>query len=343
MDQIQKSFWKRPEGKVGAAVLPLMLIGGGLAVWVYLLPFLVSLLANTFLALGMIAVLIFLFFVAINPNVHAAVEFLFKRGMYKMTDALYKIDPVGVLRVATANMFNRVRDMKELKQQLAGHIQLLARTIQSNLAASQKSASIAEQESTNKYDKFVEKRQADRLANSNVDYRASLAQLQGIDQCLDTYIKVTTALAKDSTNEADNLEKDRNNLLKSHRILKSAAKTLKGHEEAMQMFNQGAQIIATERVQLLSEVDNFAQLITDTVGAIDINAGIIGTNDASVNEWSNNAAVLERKVDLLLLGSGSPNVLATVVSNTPSKAAARVTGPGTNRKSYSDMFGDDNK
>ena len=328
MDQldIQRSFWKRPEGKVGAVVLPLALVILGGATWIWLLPFMVSILANTLLTLGMGALLVFLIMAAFDKNVQAAAQFLFKRGMYQLTDSLYRIDPVGVLRVAITNMKQRIEDMTELKQQLKQHIQFLGRLIQSNAIASQRSAATAQREGTNKYDKFVEGRQADRLAGSNMDYKAALEQLQGVDKCLTTYIDVTTALAKDSTNEADNLEEKRNNLLKSHRILKAAAKTLKGHEEAMNMFNHGAQIIANERVQLLSEVDNFAQLITDTVGSIDIQAGIIGTDDAKVNEWTNSAAVLERKVDILLLGPGSsakPLELPASNSREPVKVTGR--------------------
>lgn len=334
--QIQKSFWRRPEGKTGMLMLPILVGALGLGLWVYALPFIVWALANTILALGMIAVLVFLFFVAINPNVHAAVEFLFKRSMYHLTDAIYKIDPIGVLRVAVLNMEQRVRDMTELKEQLQKHIRLLVATMRNNEAESNRSAARAGNESTNKYDKFVESRQADRLKNSNVDYQSALNQLKGIDSCLDTYIKVTTALAKDSTNEANTRERDRNNLLRSHRILKQAAKTLKGHEEAMNMFNHGVQIIVDERLTLLSEVDSFAQLITDTVGSIDINAGIIGTDSDSVNGWERSAAVLERKVDLLLLGPGTPDVLTNV---TKASNKSGVTVPAT--KSYSDLF--DNK
>ena len=340
---VQKSFWKKPEGKVGAIMLPLMLGGMGLAAWVYLLPFILSLLANTLAAVVMAAVLVFLFFTAINPNVHAAVEFLFKRGMYKMTDAIYRIDPIGVLRVAIINMNNKVREMAELKEQLSGHIKLLRRTIFNNATESKKAATAAE--GANKYDRFVESRQAERLANSNVDYKAALSQLEGIDKCLDTYIKVTMALAKDSKNEADIRERDRNNLLKSHRILKAAAKTLKGHEAAMDQFNHGVQIIVEERLQIVSEVDNFAQLITDTVGKIDINAGIIGTDSDSVHEWERNADVLEKKVDLLLLGPGQPNPLRGALDATPRPVAyANAPKAGQRgRKTYSDMFGDDDK
>ena len=325
MEQIQKSFWKRPEGKVGALVLPLLLGGVGLTIWVVILPFVLSVIANTLIVIPMIALLVALFFMAINPNVHAAVEFLFKRGMYNMTNAIYKIDPIGVLRVAVANMRQRVLDMGELKQQLQKHIRLLVQTMRNNEMESQRSTQRAGSDGTNKYDKFVEERQAARLQNSNLDYKAALTQLQGIDRCLDTYIKVTTALATDSDNEANVRERDRNNLLRSHKILRQAARTLQGHEEAMLMFNQGVQIIVDERLTLLSEVDSFAQLITDTVGGIDIQAGIVGTDSAAVNSWERNASVLEKKVDLLLLGPGNPKELSAVAGDSKPKALASST------------------
>jgi len=343
---VKKSYWEKPEGKLGAGLLTVGTVGAGIAgllFWSQIVTWVIALLANTLIAAGLGIAVITLFFLATNPNIQAAIEFLFKRGTYNLTNAIYTIDPIGVLRVAVMNMRKKVKEMTALKQDLAQHVKLLARTIRQNEAESQKAAQSLER--LDKYDRFVEKRQAERLANSNVDYRAALKQLQGIDACLDIYIKVTTALAQDSENEANNQEKDRNNLLKSHRILKAAAKTLKDHEAAMDMFNQGLEILVAERTNLLAEVDNFAQIITDAVGKIDVDAGIVGPDGNTVNEWEQNAHVLEKKVDLLLLGPGQPNPLNTAIDATPKNLAYanRTTKRVTGRSTYTDLFGDDDK
>lgn len=336
----KKTYWQKPEGKTGLALL----IGVGIAgllLWSQIVTWVVALLANTLLAMGLLAVITLLVVLAMDPNMRAAVEFLFKRGTYNLTNAIYKIDPIGVLRVAVINMWKKVKEMMGLKDQLSQQIKLTIRTMRQNEADSQKAAQAAE--SSDKYNRFVEQRQAERLAASNVDYQDVLKQLQGIDACLDIYIKVTTALARDSENEANNQEKDRTMLLKSHRILKQAAKTLKDHEEAMDLFNQGLEILVTERTNLLAEVDNFAQLITDAVGKIDVNAGIVGPDGKTVNEWEQNAHILEKRVDLLLLGPGQPNPLTNAIDATPRResVAARKRGSTPGSTTYNDLFGGD--
>lgn len=341
----KKTYWNKPEGKVGAGLLTAGAVGAGLAgifLWSQIVTWVIALLANTLIAIGLGLALILTFFLVTDPNIRAAVEFLFKRGTYNLTNAIYTIDPIGVLRVAVINMRKKVAEMTTLKEQLAQHIALMARTIRQNAAESMKASQAAE--NSDKYARFVEKRQAERLANSNIDYKAALQQLQGIDACLDIYIKVTTALAQDSENEADNQEKDRNNLLKSHRILKQAAKTLKDHEAAMDMFNQGLEILVNERTNLLAEVDSFAQLITDAVGKIDVSAGIVGPDGNTVNEWEANAHILEKKVDLLLLGPGKPNPLLTAIDATPKREPVGARKNRAGSKSYNDLFsGDEDK
>lgn len=350
MNQLaKKSYWQKPEGKVGAGLLaaaPFLAGIAGLFFWAQIVTWVVALLANTLLALGMIAVLIVLFFLATDPNIQAAVEYLFKRGTYTLTNAIYLIDPIGVLRVAAGKMWKSIKEMTGVKEQLSEHMKLLVRTIRQNMADASKATQAAEK--LDKYGRYVESRQAERLTNSNVDYQEALRQLQGVDTCLDLCIKIKTALAQDAENEADNQEKVRNHLLKSHRILKAAAKTLKDHQEAVDMFNQGLEILVNERTTLMAEVDSFSQLITDAVGKIDVSAGIVGPNGEQVTEWEQNAHVLEKKVDLLLLGPGKPNPLATAIDATPRRepVAARTNtskGKSPGSTTYNDLFGDDKK
>lgn len=94
-----KSFWKRPEGLVGAIFLIAILAGLGI-LFVSYLPLLVELAKNVlYLTLMIIAGagLLYMFF---DPRMRNLVWYAYKSMMRSLTGMFVTIDPIGILSKA---------------------------------------------------------------------------------------------------------------------------------------------------------------------------------------------------------------------------------------------------
>jgi hypothetical protein len=107
-----KSFWDRPEGKTGMLFL---LAGGiGAAFGLYLLlPFLITLVANTLYLVGLGVALFAVIYVLLNGTFQTLVKFGFKSLMRWITGIFVEIDPIGILR-------NFITQMKQQQESLTG-------------------------------------------------------------------------------------------------------------------------------------------------------------------------------------------------------------------------------
>lgn len=331
--QIQKTYWQRPEGKVGKTVLAATAIGAGVVGWFYLVPLIITLLANTLIAGALAVALVTSFIVVTNKDFQSLVSFLFKRGIYKATDTFYRIDPIGVLRVSISNLAERVKRMADIREQLGLQIQVNRRTIQANEVERRKNAEGA-QSAADKYDYYLKSRQAGRMEESNTTRKDMLTKMEHMYKVLELYSNVTNTLVIDLTAEADTREKDRRDMLRSLSVFKAAAKELKGHEQAIEMFNRGVAILVEEQQSVFSEIANFEEMITEAVTKIDMESGIFDKN--AIDQFD----VWEKKADSLLLGPGKRNILSQALDATPKSYA---NSPQSKRSTYADLFGDDKK
>lgn len=324
--QIQKTYWQRTEGKVGKTVLTALTVGGGLVAWFYVVPLVITLLANTLIAGALAVALVTSLFILTNKDFQSLVSFLFKRGIYKATDAVYRIDPIGVLRVSIANLAERVLRMGDIREQLGLQIQVNRKTIQANEIERRKNAEGA-QNTSDKYEFYLKSRQAGRMEESNLSRKDMLTKMEHMYKVLELYSNVTNTLVKDLTAEANIRERDRKDMLKSLSVFKAAAKELKGHEQAIEMFNRGVAILVEEQQSVFSEIENFEAMITEAVTKIDMESGIFDKN--AIDQFD----VWEKKADSLLLGPGRMNVLSQALDASP-KAYANT----PDRSSYADLF-----
>lgn len=334
MDNIvKKTFWEKPEGKTGALILTATAAGAALVGWFYLLPFLITLLANTILAGVLAAVIVTLFFVVMNKHFQMVVSHIFKRSMFKLTDAIIVIDPIGVLRIRVATMWERVKKMDEVKHTLTQQIRITRSNIQRNEVERQKSAAGA-QSTKSKSEFFLQSRQAGRLERSNVSAREWLTKLETMDKLIAKYIELTTVFAKDSDAEADVQERDRKQLLANYNVYKAAQRAMAGQEDELEMFNRTLEYLVADNEKKFAEVEGFVDMIDSVVSSLDMESGIFDQD--AINSFE----TWERKADSLLLGPGDQQRFLHAIDATP-REAVPVTEAG--RRSYADFFADTSK
>src|SRR5260370_3722307 len=122
-----KSFWSRPEGKTG--MIAVAILAGALVYgWGMIVPFIVSMLADTlhmvFLALILAAVL----FVLFSSRTHL----LFRLLMRAITGMIINIDPIGILKDHLSQMRKRRDVMTQQISNVSGPIQYLKNVIDNN-------------------------------------------------------------------------------------------------------------------------------------------------------------------------------------------------------------------
>ncbi len=106
-----KSFWSRPEGKTGMIVIA---IAAAAAVygWAQIVPFIVSMLADTLHMVYLAAILAGVLFVIFSSRTHL----MFRLIMRWITGLIIDIDPIGILKDHLSQMRKR-RDV--MSQQIS--------------------------------------------------------------------------------------------------------------------------------------------------------------------------------------------------------------------------------
>ena len=105
-DQL-KSFWSRPEGKTGMVFI--VVAAGALVYgWGMIVPFIVSMLADTLHMVYLGAILAAALFVAFSSRTHL----VFRLLMRAITGLIINIDPIGILKDHLSQM--RKRDRKSV-------------------------------------------------------------------------------------------------------------------------------------------------------------------------------------------------------------------------------------
>jgi hypothetical protein len=138
LGQDLKSFWSRPEGKTG--MIAVAILAGALVYgWGMIVPFIVSMLADTlhmvFLALILAAVL----FVLFSSRTHL----LFRLIMRWITGLIINIDPIGILKDHLAQMRKRRDVMNQQISNVSGQIRYLKDVIDKNHEAANENMRMA--------------------------------------------------------------------------------------------------------------------------------------------------------------------------------------------------------
>ncbi len=328
----RKSFFEKPEGKTGAFVLVAAAVAVAWLGW-HLLPIIITLLANTLIAGALAAALVVLFFIVTNKNFQFVVSHLFKRSMFLMTDAVIAIDPIGVLRVRVATMWENVKKMESVQTTLSQQIRLTRDLIRRNDA--ERAQAIRGAETTkSQFDYYLNTRQSGRLEQSTMSAREWLDKLEAMSGLIDRYVQLTTVFAKDTEAEAKVQEAKRKMILANYNVYKAAKKAMAGQDDKLEEFNRSLEWLTNDAEAKFAEIETFVDHIDSVVSGMDMEAGVFDQDAVT------NFEVWEKKANLLLLGPGEQNRFAEAMNVTNTQPESVPVGGTAPRKSYADLFGE---
>lgn len=280
-----KSFWQRPEGKAGMAVV---LVSGiaGLYGFSLILPWLILLAADTLLFGAELGVLALVLWVISNRTFRNNIKNIFQSVMRAMTSMLITIDPIGILE-------NSVDDMEEQKGKLdtaiadvSGAKQKVRAQIDKNNGDVRHATSLKEQaeKSIAKASDALERQryslnmnlqlqEIGRKMHSNEKLQGVFNQTETLYNVLTRWQQLADFNIENTKGQVQNAKSERSTILASYKGMKFAQRIIKGDPEQLKLLNQDLEFLVEDNAQKLGEMEDFTRYSQKFLTDMDLEQG----------------------------------------------------------------------
>lgn len=292
-----RSFWERPEGKVGMFVLACLLAGGAYGLFVFL-PAIIILLQNTIHAVILGAVLFGLIAILLDKRFRTLVGAMYKSVMRFITGIFITIDPIGIIRNHLETLEKNLAAMKEQLGRLKGEIKKLQFKIQENeqLMKNQLKTASAAKERGNTGVMVLQTRKAGRLQNSNLTLQGLLSKMEALYRVLSKMCEVSELLVEDVRDQIQVKEAEYKAIRAGYSAFKSAMKIMNGGTDDKALFDQTMQYLADDLGAKVGEIETFMDMSQGFLNSVDIQQGVFTAEGMEMLEkW-------EKQSESLLLG-----------------------------------------
>jgi hypothetical protein len=336
-----KSFWSRPEGKTGLIVLAVA-AGALIYGWGMVVPFVVSMLADTLHMVFLGGILAAVLFVIFSSRTHL----LFRLLMRALTGLIINIDPIGILKDHLEQMRKRRDVMNQQISNVSGQLRYLKDVIEKNHALADENmrlASHAKKVATSTADQNEQLRmalqmkakanQAGRLEKSNLSYQQLLAKLQNIYDLLSKWAVHIDFYIEDTENEVKQSEIEYKTINAAYRAYRTAMAVIKGTGNERELYNATMEHLAEQAGRKLGEMEDFQRLAQNFMDTIDLENGAVETEALQKLDAYEQKLLTSGDADTAFLLPGATATPAPVAAKgSPSQPAA----PGAG--DYGDLF-----
>jgi hypothetical protein len=285
LGQDTKSFWSRPEGKTGMVVIA-ALAAAVIYGWGKIVPFLVSMLADTLHMVYLAAILAAVLFVLFSKRTHL----LFRLLMRALTGLIINIDPIGILKDHLSQMRKRREVMSQQISNVSGQIRYLKDVIDKNqqmanenmrLAAHAKKVATTTSDQNEQLRMALQMKakanQAGRLEKSNLSYQQLLGKLQSIYDLLSKWAVHIDFYIEDTENEVKQAEIQYKTINAAYRAYRTALAVIRGSGDEKEMYNTTMEKLAEQAGRKLGEMEDFQRLAQNFMDTIDLENGAVET------------------------------------------------------------------
>lgn len=295
-----KSFWERPEGKVGAAVLGI----GAAAIGYKFYVALPDILEHAIDFTELVYVGLFLVgtgFVVLDKGFRNTLKNIFQITMRAFTSIVITIDPIGILE-------NTVDDMKENNEKLGDAVEKTAgskREVQDQMAKNteainhansiKKQAEIflkAERDPL-KVQRFelsrkAQLQEADRRLAANQNLQVLLDQTNKMYGMLVRYQQLAEYNIQNTEAEVNNAKEQKKVIDRAYSGLKFAKKIFKGDSEQQKAFNQSLELLAESNSMKVGAMEDFYRYSEKYLDQMDLEQAAGATDaEAKLAEYEN--------------------------------------------------------
>lgn len=294
-----KSFWKRPEGTLGAIVL-LALVGGAGYLLFTNIAAITAFMGNVLgLAVIILAIGVLLYMV-LDPKMRNLVSYVYKSFMRKVTSIFITIDPIGILKNYVEDLEDNLSKLSEQIGNLMGQSQKLTRMHKDNEGEIKKQMQMASKakELGDEKNMLLSTRKAARLQEVNKNYAQLLKKMDILKRVLKKMYANSEVLLEDTKDQVKVKEVERKAIRTSHSAMKSAMNIIAGNSDKRVMFDAAVEHIADDVANKVGEMERMMELSNDFMNTIDLQNGAFEEQGLKMLEE------FERKSSLLLLDSG---------------------------------------
>jgi hypothetical protein len=307
MDKL-KSFWQKPQGKVGMVTLALGAVGLGLGFMNYLLPY-----ATTFvdgwLHIGMTVAVIF-FLGWFYTEFHSRFALIFKIIITRLTNVAFHVMPIDVLKDNIKMAQKRQTVLEDNERVFNDQIRVLKDNIARNEQEAQHQFGIAIQ-ARNKKAQYQPSQieyityqasetqaanEAQRKKDSNASYTAMLKQLEAVSNVIGRMKVAVAFFVADRTAVVKETEFKYNALKKAHKAVSSAKTILRGDADQETLFQDTLDFVNQRDSEMLGDIENYQNMAEEFMRKSDLETGAV--NDRAMEQLN----AMEQK----LLTPGNP-------------------------------------
>ncbi len=274
-----KSFFQKPEGKLGKVVIVLAIIAFCIGLY-YLLPYILILLTNTLHAMFLIGAITLLLFLVTNKRIQTLVSFAFKSLMYWLTSMFVELNPIRVMKIHIENLKNNLVKMNEHITNLSGQIRLLERKISSNKEEVEQSLQVASSAKDNnkKMEAWKHVRKAERRRQNTIKLSELLTQIKKVHIVLSRMYEVSSYVIEDLEDDIQQKEIEYKTIKEAHAALKSSMSILNGNPDERAMFELALEKMEEDVSKKLGTMDRFMYMSESLLTSIDLEQGVLAEN-----------------------------------------------------------------
>jgi hypothetical protein len=309
-----KSFWKKPEGAMGAVFLGGVVIGGGFLVYSFL-PQILAFAGNTLGLAVIILALGAILYMVMDPKMRNLVWYMYKSVMRWVTGLFIKLDPIGILKAYVDDLKSNLKKMRKQIGRLRGQMHQLKELIIKNKKQIKSNLSLASEakEENNKNVMILKTRQAGRLKESNIKLEDLYKKMEILYRVLIKMEENSTIMMEDVQDQVKVKEVERKAIRTSHSAMKSAMNIIAGNNDKRMMFDQALEAIADDVSQKVGEMEQFMELSDSFMKSVDLQNGVFEEEGLKMLEkWENEGISLllgDEKQSLLLQANDDSDVL----------------------------------
>jgi len=267
-----RSFWQRPEGRVGLVVSALVFLAGSYGLFLAL-PTLIAFALNTLELAGLCLALAGLFYAVLDAKLRAFLSYLYQAFFRLLTGFVIELDPIGILRQHIAELANKLQIMRQQLGNLNGQIRRVERAIAENSELRERALSLAQ---TGRHDPAhadasrLQARHAVKLEDSNARLAAMQAQMQTLFRMLKKLSDTSELVLEDMQSTVDIKTRERSSMKAAYRAYRGALAILQGQSEGRELYDRAMEFLNDDYARKLGEIELFMDFSDGVIKAADL-------------------------------------------------------------------------
>ena len=328
-----KSFWEKPEGKVGIVISALLLFAGFLG-FTQILPWLIEVAKNTLTLIALLGAIALVLVPLTMPDIRLKLSIGYKLLLRRMAGCIIKIDPIAILKETIKKGRGRLEIFEENIQKLKGVMGTMRNKIKSYSSSAQESmlAAQAAQKQNVKSQIFLQTRQAGRLKGAVTELSTVYTRLEALYRVLTKMYENAGTILQDTEQEVALTEDKWKAIRASYSAMSSAMKALRGDKDERALYEETMEYVNNDLGEKMGEIDYMLDASETIMDSIDVRNGMFQEKGMQMLED------FEKKADTWLLGTEpESSALSKLGTNDVGQVVNKADAARPNQ--FSDLFG----